>query len=80
MKTKLTLSVEEGLIRKAKLYAEEQGTSVSSLVERFFAVIKQRPDVEANENTAFTKALRGTIPEGDGAEDEYVRYLNEKHR
>lgn len=80
MKTKLTLSVEEGLVRKAKRYAEEQGTSVSSLVERFFAVIKQKPDVEALENTPFTKALRGVISDEEIAEDEYVRYLNDKHR
>lgn len=80
MKTKLTLSVEEGLVRKAKRYAEEQGTSVSSLVERFFAVIKQKPDVEALDNTPFTKALRGVISDEEIAEDEYVRYLHDKHR
>jgi hypothetical protein len=38
---KLTLSVEERLTRRAKAIAKERGTSVSHLVETFFAVLEQ---------------------------------------
>jgi len=36
MNTKLTLSVEEDLIRKAKAIANERGKSVSQMVEDYF--------------------------------------------
>jgi hypothetical protein len=36
---KLTLSVDERIARRAKRYAEQKGTSVSALVERFLDVL-----------------------------------------
>lgn len=37
---KLTLSVEERLTQRAKVIAEERGTSVSRMVEGFFAILE----------------------------------------
>ena len=41
---KLILSVEERLARRAKLIAERRGTSVSRMVETFFAALEQGED------------------------------------
>ena len=41
MTTKLTLEINERLTEKAKKYAEEQGKSLSSLVENFFSDITE---------------------------------------
>ncbi len=43
-KKKLTLSVEDRLTRRAKAIAEERGTSVSRLVETFFAALGDGSD------------------------------------
>ena len=79
MKTKLTLSIEERLIQKAKRLASERGTSVSALVERYFSVLEGEPDAGHQENTAFTRALRGALSDSDVTEEDYYRHLEEKH-
>ena len=40
MDIKLTLSIEESMIAKAKRYAKKKGLSLSALVESFFGAIK----------------------------------------
>ena len=39
MNTKLTLSIDKSTIEQAKVYAKEQGTSVSKLVENYLKMI-----------------------------------------
>ena len=41
MKTKLTLRLDEEIIKKAKLYSKKRGESVSSLVEKFFSSLDE---------------------------------------
>jgi hypothetical protein len=43
MNTKLTLSLEKDVIKKAKEYAEAQGQSLSSLVENYFKHLTFNP-------------------------------------
>lgn len=45
-KRKLTLSVEDRLTQRAKAIAEKRGTSVSRLVETFFAALDDGTDGE----------------------------------
>jgi hypothetical protein len=45
---KLTLSVDEKVVRGAKRYAAAHGTSVSRLVERYLALLS-RPPVRAGQ-------------------------------
>ena len=83
MKTKLTLTVEEQLIKRAKRYARERGTSVSDLVERYFSVLEgqRAPEPEEDtQNSAFTRSLRGIAAGSDLTEEDYRRYLEEKHQ
>jgi hypothetical protein len=62
---KLTLSVEEGVIRGAKRYAAARGTSVSRLVERYLALLCQ--PVSVDEQPPVLQMLRGAarrVPAG----------------
>ena len=80
MKAKLTLSVEEGLVEKAKRHAEARGTSVSKLVERYFSLMgQQAPAADRSDNSAFTRSLRGIVSDREVTEEDYYRYLEEKH-
>ena len=73
---KLTLSVDESVVQRAKRYAARRGTSVSALVERYLALLarpagpKHLPPV--------LRRLRGSLKNLDVAE--YQRYLERKYR
>ena len=54
---KLTLSVDERVVRRAKRYAAAQGTSVSKLVERYLDLLA-RP-FEMSEAPPVLRMLRG---------------------
>ena len=75
--SKLTLSVDEAVVRRAKKYAAREGTSVSGLVERFLdAVAGPARDEEAP--PPVLRLLRGA---GRGVDaEEYRRHLVRKHR
>jgi hypothetical protein len=72
--TKLTLSVDEALVEKARAYSQRRGTSISKMVSRFLAAL---PDGE-EEYTPTVRRLLGILPpETDIAE--YHRHLEEKY-
>jgi hypothetical protein len=56
--TKLTLSVDLEIIKKAKDYANQQHTSLSRLVENFFKQLN-KPTSEKYKNTKITNELIG---------------------
>ena len=63
MDTKLTLSIEENIIKKAKDYARSKGKTLSDLVESYLKTIS----IEETESelTPITKSLKGSfhVPE-----------------
>lgn len=63
---KLTLSVEERLIRRANAVAQKRGTSVSRLVETFFTALEQE-EGDAVEDEHPQRREAETTP--DGSED-----------
>lgn len=64
---KLTLSVDEEVASRAKRYAEQKGTSVSDLVERFLDVLS-RPirGEDFPELRRLRGCLKGSDPEAHG--------------
>ncbi len=76
MTTKLTLSVEADVIRRAKRHARAHGTSVSHLVEQFLTLVSAPPGERAA--TPALRALRGTL--AGGSREDHRRYLVEKYR
>ena len=73
---KLTLSVNEKVVRRAKRYAAARGTSVSRLVERYLDLLSKPP--KADEQTPVLRMLRGAAR--DVPADAHRRYLSRKYR
>lgn len=71
---KLTLSVEEQVIERAKRFAERNGTSVSELVTRFLGSLNE----EADSETPVVGRLRGVLKRPASLED-YQRHLDRKY-
>ena len=74
---KLTLSVDEGVVERAKAYAREQGTSVSGLVEKLLE-LASTPAGRAGKTPVVLGRLRGSLKRGSA--NDYHRYLERKYR
>jgi len=74
---KLTLSVDERVVERAKAYAREQGTSVSGLVEKLLE-LAAAPAGRPGDAPAVLARLRGSLKRGSGSD--YHRYLERKYR
>lgn len=77
---KLTLSVDEAVVARAKRYAARHGTSVSWLVEQFLAVLT---GTASPRDRRIPKSLARLRAELEGASFEiadYRRYLERKYR
>ena len=84
MQTKLTLRMDDAVIKRAKYWAQTRGVPLSKAVAEFFASL---PAVgEEPELTAWTRGLTGSaltdapVPTDEGIADEYVARLEEKYR
>lgn len=68
MNTKLTLTIDQSVINKAKRYAKDQGRSLSDMVENYFKAIVGDEDHDAPiKDTPLTKSLRGSFKD-DGTD------------
>lgn len=79
MNKKLTLSLNETVIEKAKHYAESTGKSLSSLVEDYFKNL-----TESNKKTNISKRLQAIagkieLPPNFDDELELRKAMEEKH-
>ncbi len=74
MNTKLTLSLDEQVIAKAKKYAKVHNTSVSHLVESYLGTITKDEEIELD---GIVAELAGIIPDSEGDRHEKVerKYL-----
>ena len=74
--SKLTLSVDEKVVTRAKRYAAARGTSVSQLVERYLDLLSKPP--RADDQTPVLSLLRGAGR--DVPAEAHRRHLNRKYR
>jgi hypothetical protein len=72
-KKKLTLSVDEGVVERAKRFSRRNQTTVSRLVTDFLASL----ETEAGSTPVVTR-LRGILPPSV-TRDEYRNHLETKH-
>jgi uncharacterized protein DUF6364 len=65
MDTKLTLSIEKGVISQAKQYAKKKGVSLSEMVENYFVLLTKTSKSDDFELSSTVKSLKGsfTAPE-----------------
>ena len=75
MQTKLTLRMDEELIRIAKDFARSSGKSLSRIVADYFALLGR--ENQDGEMSHVVRSLKGSLR---GADTEaYQRYLEDKH-
>jgi len=60
MTTKLTLTIEQGVVKKAKNYAQKKGRSLSNLVENYLRTLDNK-DNQKEQLTPRVKRLLGAI-------------------
>lgn len=77
MKKKLTLSIEESIVRKAKANSRRQGKSVSEFFEE---VVEQATSAKKPERKAWSETWGGTLQltEADAARDDRMGHLVRK--
>ena len=79
MNTKLTLQMEEELIRRAKTEASKRGKSVSQMVADYFASLEREPGPAAP-LPPVTSSLLGILKGSPVSEEDYRKHLCEKHQ
>ena len=78
MNTKLTLRLDEDLIKKAKTYAAKRGKSVSSLVANYFSLLQVEKE-RREELPPKLASLKGILKDKKVNEDDYKKYLESKY-
>lgn len=81
MNTKLTLTIEQSLIDKAKKYAKGKGRSLSDIVENYLKVIIKEENVKVIDQTPIASSLRGAFkaPKDFDYKEELSKGLSEKY-
>lgn len=77
MQTKLTLRMEEALVRRAKREAARRGKSVSQMFGEFVRSLEATPDEQ--DLPPFTGSLLGVMKGSRLSEEDYRKHLREKH-
>ncbi|TAM61180.1 MAG: antitoxin [Rhodanobacter sp.] len=77
MQSKLTLRIDERLIRRAKQQAQARGTSVSALVAGYFIALGAEQN--GREPTPIAQRLRGVLHDASVSRETYREHLQEKH-
>ena len=75
--SKLTLSVDEAVIGRAKRYAKKQGVSVSKMVEAYLSAVAN-PSTGVTVDTPVLRSVRGILKKADVRD--YKRHLANKYR
>ena len=81
MNTKLTLTIEQSVIYKAKIYAKEKGRSLSDIIENYLKTITINQKDTEFEITPIVKSLHGIFkaPENFDYKEELTKALIEKY-
>ncbi len=80
MQKKLTLRIEEKVIKKAKVIAKRNGKSVSKIVEDYFSNIPVKGQKDQEQLTPKVRSLKGLLKNSKIDKKEYYDYLEKKHQ
>jgi len=80
MNTKLTLTIEQSVIEKAKSYAKEKGRSLSDIIENYLKAITTEKRI-VEDISPLVNSLRGSFksPESFDYKKELSKGLSEKY-
>ena len=81
MQTKLTLTLEQSIIERAKLYAKDKGRSLSELIENYLKVVLEDNQQKVMLSPSIKK-LKGSIklPEDFDYKKELTEALSAKYK
>lgn len=81
MDTKLTLTIEQSVIEKAKKYARKRERSLSDLIENYLKTLTSGPANNEDDLTPTVKLLRGAfhLPKDFNYKKELTDRLSEKY-
>ncbi len=81
MDTKLTLTIEESIIEKAKVYAKNSKRSLSDIIENYLKIITNENTQDQVELTPIVKSLKGSFsaPKNLDYKKELSKTLSEKY-
>lgn len=75
--SKLTLSVDDRVIARAKQYAKRRGVSISKMVEAYLAAVAE-PSSPATRDTPILRSVRGSLEKADL--EAYRKHLAARYR
>ena len=75
--SKLTLSVDDRVVSRAKRYAKQRGVSLSEMVEAYLATVAE-PSSPAKRDAPLLRLVRGSLAKADLTG--YRKYLAAKYR
>lgn len=78
MQTKLTLELDEALVRRAERVAQATGKTVSDLAAEYLTGLEPRA-FDEGALPPLTRALSGVLEDADVDEAAYYRHLARKH-
>jgi hypothetical protein len=61
MDAKLTLNIDKDVARRAKVYAKNEGRSLSDLVENYLKLLTKNSTIEKSEYSTRVKSLLGSV-------------------
>jgi hypothetical protein len=81
MNTKLTLTIEQSVINRAKNYAKSKGHSLSDIIENYLKVITNNGAKSGIETTPIVKSLKGSFksPSNFDYKKELAKGLSKKY-
>lgn len=82
MHKKLTLSLDKDIIERAKIYAKQNQTSLSKMIESYFSSLTNNDHIEKIETTQLVESLCGIIelPKDFDYKKAKAKYLLDKHQ
>ncbi len=75
MKTKLTLNIEEAIVKKTKVFSKKRNKSVSAIVEEYLEKITSKKG-DYNGDETFTQRFRKLFPPGPVKSHDYKKAIN----
>ena len=80
MQSKLTLRLDDKLIREAKTFAAEAEVSLSQLVADYFRLLMAGKSTARKTGSPVTRSLLGVLKGAQVDEKAYFKHLEEKYR
>ena len=80
MQSRLTLRLDDRLIRQAKLFARRSGKSVSAIVADYFAALHTAARATPAPTSPRVRSLRGVLAGSSVDEKDYRSHLVQKYR